>query len=121
MEQIDLNFTLPVAPEPSASATPEESKLDLAFARYHEKNPSVDRKLVVLAAKLCARGHRRLGIGMLFEVLRWEHRMATVGGDGFKLNNNYRSRYARMIMRTEPALDGMFELRVLDDEREQGG
>jgi hypothetical protein len=29
----------------------------------------------------------------------------------FKLNNNYRAHYARLIMHQEPDLDGIFELR----------
>jgi hypothetical protein len=38
--------------------------------------------------------------------------MKTVGDD-FKLNNNYHSRYARLIMEREPGLDGFFETRGL--------
>ena len=59
-----------------------------------------------------AKGHRHAAIGMLFEVLRWEHGRATEG-DQFKLNNNYRSRYARLIMTNHPELNGMFHTRTL--------
>jgi hypothetical protein len=49
---------------------------------------------------------------MLFEVLRWRHTLRT-GGDEFKLNNNYRSYYSRLIMLTEADLTDVFETRRL--------
>ena len=82
------------------------------FAHYHAVNPHVYHALVRLARGLVANGRHRFGIGMLFEVLRWETAMATAGDD-FKLNNNYRSRYARLIMATCPDLAGAFETREL--------
>jgi hypothetical protein len=48
----------------------------------------------------------------LFEVLRWGHGMARVtGADEFKLNNNFKAHYARLLMQTTPELSGFFELR----------
>jgi hypothetical protein len=37
--------------------------------------------------------------------------MLSTRGDEFKLNNDYRAPYARLIMRREPDLDGLFETR----------
>ena len=68
--------------------------------------------LVRLARELTAQGRARVGIKMLFEVLRWQHALRTTG-DEFKLNNNYHSHYARLIMSQEPDLDGVFETRRL--------
>jgi hypothetical protein len=82
------------------------------FIRFHRANPWVYDALVTLARDLVHRGHRRVGIGMLFEVLRWQYQMRTVGDD-FKLNNNFRSRYARLIMGSEPDLADVFETREL--------
>jgi hypothetical protein len=51
---------------------------------------------------------------MLFEVMRWNWFMTTTDPDSdFKLNNNYRSRYARKLMDEYPELDGIFEVREL--------
>jgi hypothetical protein len=105
MLQVELSFAAPT--------TVDESRIDRAFAEFHAANPDVYRCLVSLARDLRARGHQRLGIGMLFEVVRWQRHMTTVDADGFKLNNNYRSRYARLIMADEPDLAGAFELREL--------
>ncbi len=87
-----------------------------AFLAFDDANPHVYEALVQLALDLANRGHRRIGIGMLFEVLRWQTAMVTTDS-GFKLNNNYRSHYARAIMDNVPDLAGIFELRELRDER----
>lgn len=84
-----------------------------AFASFNLENAHVYPRLVGLARDLISRGHSKIGIGMLFEVLRWEHMMEADDPSGFKLNNNYRSLYARMIMELEPDLDGLFELREI--------
>lgn len=118
MSQIELDFAVPPAPPPAdPCVNSEESRLDRAFAKFHDENPVVYRKLVVLARGLRQRGHKRLGIGMLFEVLRWQHYMETTSTDGYKLNNNHRSRYARLIMTNETDLFEIFEVRELADER----
>ena len=93
------------------------------FRRFHEDNPHVYRRLVELARAWNERRGTAVGIKMLFEVLRWEVAMSSTG-DEFKLNNNYHSYYARLIMDREPDLDGIFQLRRLhgpgldDDEFE---
>jgi len=84
------------------------------FKIFHLMNPWVYDLLVNQARYLRFRGHQRVGIGMLFEVLRWKQMMTTDDPHSeFKLNNNYRSHYARLIMANEPDLVGIFELREL--------
>jgi hypothetical protein len=73
-------------------------------------------RLVKLARDLVARGHRKLGIGMLYEVVRWMQYMETTDTE-YKLNNNHRSRYAREIMLREADLADVFDVRELADER----
>jgi hypothetical protein len=97
------------------------SPIEAAFWEFHAANPHVYDRLVHLTRQLADRGRRKIGIGMLFEVLRWHH-LSTVGdADGFKLNNNYRALYARLIMHHEPDLDGIFELRRLHGADEPFG
>ena len=84
------------------------------FAAFHRANPWVYEALVKLARDLVGRGRQRVGIGMLFEVLRWHYQRNTADpAADFKLNNNYRSRYARLIMAAEPDLRRAFETRRL--------
>lgn len=90
------------------------SLIEKAFWEFHGQNPQVYDRLVTLARQLVDRGHEKIGIGMLFEVLRWHHAMTTAGdADGFRLNNNYRAMYARLIMEQEADLAGAFEIRRL--------
>ena len=85
-----------------------------AFMAFHAKNPQVYRELVALARRLRKRGVTVMGISMLYEVLRYR-RAVRSAGDAFKLNNNYRSYYARLLMLDEPDLAGAFELRELHE------
>ncbi len=79
------------------------------FEEFHRENPHVYERLRYMSLELVANGHSRIGMGMLFEVLRWSA-MTTRDGD-FKLNNNYRAFYSRMLMENEPELRDVFELR----------
>lgn len=83
------------------------------FRQFAEENPHVEQRLVALALDLKRRGYNKGGIGMLFEVLRWQTMMQTSesAAGGFKLNNNYRAFYARLIMSKYPELRGFFEVR----------
>lgn len=92
---------------------PSEIALDDLFAEFHHNNPEVYDELVALARRWKHGGHHRVGIGMLWEVLRWNRALAGVGDAAFKMNNSYRSRYARLIMRQEADLVDFFEIRAL--------
>ena len=85
------------------------------FERFHRRNPHVYYGLVTLARRAKAAGRDTIGIGQLFEVLRWEWSMSGLPDrhEYFKLNNNYRSRYARLIMEQEPDLEDIFATRGL--------
>lgn len=88
------------------------ASLEERFWEFHRLNPSVYHALVRLARQVKAAGRTHFGIGALFERLRFEAALQT-WGDEYRLNNNYRSRYARLIMAQEPDLEGFFETREL--------
>lgn len=83
------------------------------FVTFHETNPDVYAALVAHTRELVELGHQRVGIGMLWEVLRWSHMRTGDPTSDFKLNNDYRSHYARLIMDQEPDLADVFETRRL--------
>lgn len=95
----------------------EDNSIDARFARFHDAHPEVYRQLVALARELVGVGHQRLGIGMLFEVVRWMGMVARDDEEAFALNNVYRSRYARLIMENEPDLAEVFATRELTSRR----
>jgi hypothetical protein len=105
IEQADLFRVIPVGRRPGET-------IQEAFEAFHDANPSVYTNLVALAKRAKDAGRKSIGIGMLFEVLRWNYSIRTQGED-FKLNNNFRSRYARMIERNNADLIGFFEKREL--------
>lgn len=88
------------------------SRLD--FVEFHHRNPKVYDELVSLARDLRRRGYRKVGVKMLWEVVRWQRLRAETEiarTSAYRLNNNLTAYYAREIMANEPDLAGMFDVR----------
>jgi len=81
------------------------------FEKFHSENPKVYEILVRFAREAKQAGQKKLGVKLLVERARWELMFFTKTDDGFKINNSYTSRYARLIMDQEPDLKDFFELR----------
>lgn len=88
----------------------EPSDLDKKFWLFHEHNPQVFKRLVIMCNQAKAMGRKKAGIGMFWEVLRWESYL-DISSDDFKLNNSYRSRYARILEQEHPEFIGLFNKR----------
>lgn len=86
--------------------------IEQQFRQFHAANPDVLQRLLDLARPLQAADSARISIKMLFEILRYEHALWTTG-DRFKLNNNFHSRYVRLIQEIDPDLGELFETRAL--------
>lgn len=85
---------------------------DQKFNQFNHDNPSVYRSLVKLAREARSMGKRKISIELLINRVRWDIWMATTDTD-FKINNNYKSRYARLIMQNEYDLRDIFNTREL--------
>lgn len=94
----------------------EDSSIQQRFMKFHRQNPKVYGELVRLAREARRAGIEQVGISLLYEVIRWNSMIQT-GGDHFKLSNDYRSRYARLIMHKERDLRGIFHTRPLREEK----
>ncbi len=91
--------------------------IEEAFQRFHAENPWILEQLLTMTEKLHRGNRKRYGIGMLWEVLRWHVAIGEIKTDeDFKLNNNFRSRYVRLIVKLHPEYEQMFEMRVLRAE-----
>jgi len=88
------------------------NKPEAQFKAFHLANPRIYRELVRLARDLKLKGHQRYGISGLFEVIRWHRHMETTDPQ-FKLSNNHKPYYARLIMAREKDLNGFFQLNRL--------
>ena len=86
------------------------------FEIYHEQHPEVYAHLVALARQWHRATRKKIGIATLYERLRWEYGITGRDQHGFKLNNNYRAYYARLIMEENPDLAFMFDLRKVKDD-----
>lgn len=106
-EQLTLSLSPLVTPPHEPTATIAER-----FDAFHAANPWVADVLEQMTTARLAAGNRKVGVGMLFEVLRWQAGFVTVGDD-FRLNNNYRSRYARLLIDRHPEWADVFETREL--------
>ena len=82
------------------------------FELFHKANPHVVVALEQLTRQYLASGRQRIGIAVLFERLRWEYDLRT-SGDAFKLNNDFRSRYVRLIQDRRPEWAEVFRTREL--------
>ncbi len=103
-----INWDQPRDPDPSTTTR----SIREAFEAFNAKNPHVYVAIVTVSRQLRRAGFQRLGMKALFERLRWEYAMRT-RGETWKLNNNFTSEYARLVMQREPDLDGLFETRSL--------
>jgi len=87
-----------------------ESKDEKAFWKFHEANPRV-----YLLLQEYARRWRRanpnvpVGIDLLYARIRWDFGINTGStADNFKLSNNHKPYYARLIMEKNSDLKGIF-------------
>jgi len=91
--------------------------IDGRFDRYHDSHPEVYHELVKLARRMVRAGRSRYGISALCEVMRWNLSLQKPDSEPYKLNNDYRACYARLIMQQESDLAGFFETRARSSRR----
>jgi len=88
-----------------------------AFEKYCEDNPQVLVVLERFTWEAFAHGHTHIGIDFVHARARWYTSIETTGDD-FKLSNNFRPYYARLIMQRHPELRGVFRLRKAAADKE---
>jgi len=94
---------------PADPTDPRRGSLDERAARFHARNPGVYALAVRVCRYLQARGFQHYGIGAVWEIMRFKY--LETRGDIYKLNNNYRAFYSRLIMAQEDDLSSFFRTR----------
>ena len=87
--------------------------IDEDFWAFHDAHPEVYSELVRRAVIAKSNGFKRYSAKVLIEVVRWYFEFERPDKGPFKINNNFTSRYARLIMECEVDLAGFFETREL--------
>ena len=80
-----------------------------AFFEYHKANPHVYDLFKRFASDLYAAGRGHFGSKAIIERIRFE--TAVRGNDEFKINNNFASCYARLLILDMPIFREFFETR----------
>lgn len=89
------------------------------FEKYHQKNPHVYKFLVHFARQAIQAMRDRgiqdpqYSIAAVVERARWHINFEVKGYEDFKIDNDYRARYSRLIQRQETDLRGVFNLRKI--------
>lgn len=93
-------------------ALERDATLQERFEAFAKANPHVYVELRRRALTLARRGVKRVGVKALVESMRYDAAVSR-GDDGYALNNSLTSRFARMLVDSEPELAGLIELREL--------
>ena len=90
-----------------------ESKSETAFWNFHEANPQIYELLITYARAWRMRNPDvPVGIDMLYARIRWDFSVNTVTTPvSFKLSNNHKPYYSRLIMDRNPDLKGIFVIK----------
>lgn len=91
---------------------PSPDHIELDFWAFHTAHPEVYTELRDLALRLRRQGRQHYGIKALYEIVRFNRSLSTRSSADWKLNNNFTSLYARMLMQNEPALRDFFRTRL---------
>lgn len=98
MTQMTLHLAPLVIPEREPEATIAER-----FDAFHEVNPWVADAMEALIADWLSHGHKRASTKWAIEIIRWQYGRETTGDQGFRLNSDFTSRYARLLIERHPS------------------
>lgn len=96
-----------------------EDPIQAKFDEFDRQHPDVYDLFKKFAWQLRNAGRDRGGAKSIMERIRWE--LATTSSpekDGFKINNNFTSRYARKLIEDDPSFGDFFETRRLSTNRD---
>jgi len=89
-----------------------QMSLQERFAQFHAANPHIYDMLVALARKMKAKKTmRQWSIYAAYELVRYQWNSKTRSFDNYKLPNEFRPLYSRLIMEQEPDLKGFFRIK----------
>lgn len=98
-------------------------RLEREWIDFREKNPGLIADLARVARRLIAnaraagREPRRIGIGLIWEVARFEGLAVNADGTPYVWNNSHRALAARALSRVDPEIGKLMRTRARRTER----
>lgn len=81
------------------------------FWKFHTENPHIYELFKSFCQDVKNAGRTAYGAGAVFERIRWHVNIEVRSDDDFKLNNNYRSCYSRLLILEDPSFSAFFAIR----------
>lgn len=97
-----------------------QTDLEKKFAEFHRVNPKVYEAIEKRCLTLFDLGRTRIGVAELVEELRYDPRLVTQG-ETFKINNSYRSFYARLLIHHHSKLASVIGIREQTSSQPKAG
>jgi hypothetical protein len=91
----------------------KQPTIDEKFFRYHADNPQIFKIIKKYTAQVKDVGFQHYSMDAIMHRVRWHVNVKTRSYDGFKINNNFTSRYARLLEKENKDLRGFFNKRKL--------
>lgn len=87
------------------------------FFKFHQERPELYDEIKSIAHRIMQKTNRSVSFSMIYETARFEVFIRDTNEEVFKMNNNYRAAYSRMLLREFPMYHGRIELRssIFDD------
>ena len=84
------------------------------FEAFHAAHPEIYDEFKRLAERLYHQGRPHYGAKAIFEYIRLNRALdGRAGDEEYKINNNYTSRYVRVLIEEDHRFGAFFELRQL--------
>jgi hypothetical protein len=99
-------------PEVKSPKKSDKFDIDAQYAKERRERPEIFDMIVARCWKLRKLGFTRYSIQTVIEAIRWHEDLKSRDGNGWNMNNNCTSRYAREVMTIE-GLEDFFETRGL--------
>lgn len=96
----------------SPEGTDARLSIDARFRAFDRAHPEVFRLFRKYAEDIRVCGQERYSADAILHRIRWHYHIER-GERDFTVNNDYSSRYARLLMQVDPSFVGFFEVREL--------
>lgn len=89
------------------------TSISARFRKFHDANPNIFAAIIEYLEAARRGGQSAAGMKAIIEGLRWNRVKSAKVGEGWKIPNDFTSRYARLVIERRPDLAEMLEIREL--------